>query len=58
MDDIRCPAKLLDGFQHAARKKYSPFVIVGKELSVLVAEGLLALEVVLVINEIYLDAGR
>ena len=58
MDDIRGPAQFLHGFQDTAGEENGPFAIVGEEFSVFVPEDELALEIIFVVDEVYLDTGR
>ena len=56
--DVRGPAELLDGLEDAAGEEDGPFVVVREEDAVLVAEDLLAVEIIFVVYEIDLDPGR
>ena len=56
MDDVRSPSELLDCLKHTAGKEYGPFPIVLEELAVLVAIYALAMEIVLIVNEIDLHS--
>ena len=57
VDDVRGPAELLDGLKDAAREENGAFAVVAEELPVRVVEDLPAAEIVLVVDEIDLDAG-
>ena len=57
MDDVRGPAELLDGLQDSAGVEDGPFAVVGEELAGVVPVDLLPAEIVLIVNEIDLDAG-
>ena len=56
MDDIRCPAKLLHCFENASCEEDRSFAIVLEEFAVVVAVNALAMEIVLVVDEIYLHS--
>ena len=58
MDDLGAPTQSLYCLEYAAGKEYGSFAIVGKEFAVVVAVHVLAVEIVLVINEIDLHPGR
>ena len=57
MDDVRRPAELLHRLQDAPGVEDGALAVVGEEGAVVVAERLFAAEIVLVVNEIDLDAG-
>ena len=58
MHDIRHPTQFFDRFEHTPRKENRPFVIVGEETSLSVAQREFTLKVVLVVDKIDLDTGR
>ena len=59
MDYIRCPSELLDSLKYSSCEEDGPLAVVCKELSVFVAVDALAVEVILVVDEIYLHpCGR
>ena len=57
VDDVRCPAKFFHGFQDAAGKENGTLSVVCEELALFVAVHLFAAEIVLIVDEVYLDAG-
>ena len=57
MDYIRCPAELLDSFEDSTCKEDRSFSIVLEEVAISISIHALAVEVILVIDEIYLHAG-
>ena len=63
MDDVRSPTEFLYCFKHTSCKEDCSFPIVLEEFSVFVAVDALAVEIILIINEVYLhpccskDAG-
>ena len=56
VDDIRCPAELLDRLEDAAREEYGALAVVREEAAFVVKEGLLAAEIILIVDELYLQA--
>ena len=58
VDDVRGPAEFLHRFQDAAGEENRPFAVVGEEFSVIVPVDEFALEIVFVVDEIDLYAGR
>ena len=58
VDDVRSPTELLDGLEHSSCKEDGPFTIVLEELSLFVAVNALAVEIILIINEIHLHSRR
>ena len=56
MNDVRCPAQLLDGFEDSAGEEYRALGIVSEECAVVVATQLFSLEIILIVTELHLDA--
>ena len=57
MDDIRCPALFLHCFQDSSGKEDCTFVVISEESAFCIAEDTLAVEVVFIVDEIYLHTG-
>ena len=55
MDHVRSPPELLDCLKYASCEEYCPLAIILEEFSVLVEIYALSVEVVFVVNEIYLN---
>ena len=58
MDDVRGPAELFHGLQDAAGVEDGAFAVVGEEGAIVVTEDLFPAEVIFVVDEVNLDAGR
>jgi len=56
MHDVRRPAQLHHGFHHALVKEDHALVVVAEKRAIIVAEHIFAVEVVLIVQEIYLHA--
>ena len=57
VDDVWSPPELLYSLKYSAGKEYGSFSVILEELAAIVAIDALAVEIVLIINEIYLDSG-
>ena len=57
VDHVRCPALLLHGLQDAASEEYRTLVVVGEEVALSIAEDTLAVELVLIVDVVYLHPG-
>ena len=57
MDHVRGPAKFLHGFQRAFAEEYHALCIIIKKLILVIAENGLALEIIIIIHEVHLQAG-
>ena len=57
VDDVRGPAELLHGLKYTPGEEDSPFIVVCEKFSAFIRESLLAVEIVLIVNEIDLHPG-
>ena len=57
VDHIRCPAQLLYGLEYSSCKEDGSFGIVLEEVTVSITIYALAVEVVFVVDEVYLHPG-
>ena len=58
MDDIGRPPQFFDGFEYAPCEKYGTFIVIGEQFSVFIPNDCFSMEIVFVVDEIDLDAGR
>ena len=56
MDHVRCPSELLDCLEDTPCEEYGSFAVVLEEFTIFVIVDLLSVEVVLVVDEIYLHS--
>ena len=57
MDHIRSPSELLYGLKYTAGEEDGSLSVVGEEFAVLILVYAFAVEIVLIVNEVYLHSG-